>query len=276
MIRNKPAIVILLMLLLILIGLVGLLTLPGCQGVRISPSVRFEKPHRTAEETTNAKARAPKEETVTAAPEATETPQSTTAVENTTTAGTTTTTLKVGDTGKDVKRLQQRLTDLRYSPGPIDGRFSGRTYHAVIAFQKVNGLHRDGVVGPNTLRALSHPKTISARRSGNHIEVSKTLQVLLVVKGGKVAKILPCSTGKPGFRTPSVASAVDWKAGHYYESKKYGGTMVWASFFYGGVAVHGFASVPAYPASHGCVRIPIPDSKYVYDTMPVGSMVYVY
>ncbi len=273
MIRNKPAMVSLLILLLILIGLVGFLILPGCQGVRISPTV----------------------------PEVTETPQSTTAVENTATSGTTTTlhpaaqtpdtaqiaelsttaqtasrTLKMRHKGKDVKRLQQRLTDLGYLPGPIDGVFSERTYNAVIAFQKVNGLHRDGIAGPNTLRALGHPKTVAARRDGNHVEVNKTLQVLLIVKRGKVAKILPCSTGKPGFRTPSVASAVDWKAGHIYESRKYGGTMVWASFFYGGVAVHGYASVPPYPASHGCVRIPVPDSKYVYDTMPVGSMVYIY
>jgi lipoprotein-anchoring transpeptidase ErfK/SrfK len=52
--------------------------------------------------------------------------------------------------------------------------------------------------------------------------------------------------------------------------------MVWSSFFYGGIAVHGFGNVPSYAASHGCIRIPIPDSKYVYDNMPVRSMVYVY
>jgi hypothetical protein len=178
--------------------------------------------------------------------------------------------------GEDVRYLQRRLTDLKYSPGAIDGYYSRQTYHAVVAFQKVNGLARDGVAGPKTLAALSKPKGIAARYGGNHVEVNRNLQVLLVVKGGKVARIIACSTGKPGFSTPRVSASVYWKPGYRHWSRKYGGWMIWSSFFYGGVAVHGFSSVPAYPASHGCVRVPIPDSKYVYDNMPIKSRVYVY
>ncbi|MDP2210153.1 MAG: L,D-transpeptidase family protein [Candidatus Aquicultor sp.] len=185
-------------------------------------------------------------------------------------------TLRQGLGGEDVRRLQEKLVSLGYSPGAVDGSYSAQTRHAVIAFQKVNGLARDGVAGPKTLAAVGSPATIIARHTGDHIEVSKARQVLLVVKGGVVERIINASTGKKGFTTPAVSSAVDWKAGKYYESKKYGGIMVWSSFFYGGIAVHGFGSVPSYPASHGCIRIPIPDSKYVYDNMPVRSMVYVY
>ncbi|MDI6817184.1 MAG: L,D-transpeptidase family protein [Actinomycetota bacterium] len=185
-------------------------------------------------------------------------------------------TLRQGLGGDDVRKLQERLVSLGYSPGAVDGSYSAQTRHAVIAFQKVNGLARDGIAGPKTLAALDSPATIAARHPGDHIEVSKAKQVLLVVKGGVVERIINASTGKKGYTTPAVTSAVDWKAGKYYESKKYGGTMVWSSFFYGGIAVHGFGSVPSYPASHGCIRIPIPDSKYVYDNMPVRSMVYVY
>ncbi|OFW34048.1 MAG: hypothetical protein A2074_01815 [Candidatus Aquicultor primus] len=185
-------------------------------------------------------------------------------------------TLRRGLSGDDVRILQEKLVSLGYSPGAIDGSYSAQTRHAVIAFQKVNGLARDGVAGPKTLAAIDSPATITARHTGDHIEVSKAHQVLLVVKGGVVERIINASTGKKGFTTPAVSSAVDWKAGKYYESKKYGGIMVWSSFFYGGIAVHGFGSVPSYAASHGCIRIPIPDSKYVYDNMPVRSMVYVY
>jgi peptidoglycan hydrolase-like protein with peptidoglycan-binding domain len=175
-----------------------------------------------------------------------------------------------------VRKLQEKLVSLGYSPGAVDGSYSAQTRHAVIAFQKVNGLARDGIAGPKTLAAIESPATITARHPGDHIEVSKAHQVLLIVEGGVVERIINASTGKKGFTTPAIASAVDWKAGKYYESKKYGGTMVWSSFFYGGIAVHGFGSVPSYPASHGCIRVPIPDSKYVYDKMPVRSMVYVY
>lgn len=185
-------------------------------------------------------------------------------------------TLRAGLRGDDVKRLQERLIALGYSPGTVDGQYNSQTRHAVVAFQKVNGLARDGVAGPKTLAALENPKTLAPRYSGDHIEVSKAHQVLLVVKGGAVERIINASTGKKGYTTPSISSAVDWKPGKYWESRKYGGIMVWSSFFYGGVAVHGFGSVPSYPASHGCVRIPIPDSKYVYDNMPVKSMVHVY
>jgi len=184
-------------------------------------------------------------------------------------------TLFAGSSGDDVKWLQERLAAMGYSLGEISGKFDSHTRHAVVAFQKVNGIARDGAVGPKTLEALQNPKTIAAKYSGHHIEVNKALQVLMVVKGNRIEKIINVSTGSGG-GTPSVESPVYRKEGYKYVSRKYGGTMYWTSFFYGGVAVHGFPSVPAYPASHGCVRIPIVDSKYVYDNMPVGSMVYVY
>lgn len=184
-------------------------------------------------------------------------------------------TLFVGSRGDDVKWLQERLTAMGYSPGEVSGKFDSHTRHAVVAFQKVNGLARDGAVGPKTLEALQNPKTVSAKYNGDHIEVNKDLQILMVIKGDKIEKIISTSTGSGG-RTPSVESPVYRKEGYRYVSRKYGGVMYWSSFFYKGVAVHGFSSVPPYPASHGCVRIPIADSKYVYDNMPVDSMVYVY
>lgn len=186
-------------------------------------------------------------------------------------------TLSVGSRGDDVLYLQRKLTVLGYLPGSITGRFTSHTRHAVIAFQKVNGLKRDGVAGKNTYDLLSNPKMAAPRYpSGDHVEINKKLQVLLIVKNGKVKYIASTSTGGRGHTTPSVSSAVDWKSGPRYVSKKYGGIMVWPSFFYGGVAVHGYSSVPAYPASHGCARVPIADAKLIYNNMPKKSMVYVY
>ncbi|HEY3373770.1 MAG TPA: L,D-transpeptidase family protein [Candidatus Aquicultor sp.] len=185
-------------------------------------------------------------------------------------------TLKLGMRGADVTALQRRLAQLHYSPGAADGNFGQHTYYAVVAFQKVNRLPQDGVIGTATAKALANPKTIAARYSDTRVEVNKALQILLVVKKGTVDTILTASTGKPGYTTPNIKSQVDWKPGYKFFSTEHGVWMYWSSFFYGGVAVHGYESVPPYPASHGCVRIPIADSKYVYDAMPVGSMVYVY
>jgi peptidoglycan hydrolase-like protein with peptidoglycan-binding domain len=185
--------------------------------------------------------------------------------------------LSAGSRGDDVLYLQRRLTELGYLPGAVKGKFTTHTRHAVIAFQKVNGLKRDGVVRKATYALLSNPKVAPVRYpKGDHVEINKSLQVLIVVRNGMPKYIVSTSTGGKKHTTPSVSSAVDWKAGAKYVSKKYNGIMNWPSFFYGGVAVHGYASVPPYPASHGCARIPVDDAKFIYNNMPKGSMVYVY
>ena len=62
--------------------------------------------------------------------------------------------LRKGDKGDDVRRMQQRLMELGYLNGSIDGSFGYQTYSAVLAFQKANGLSRDGEAGPATLTRL--------------------------------------------------------------------------------------------------------------------------
>ena len=62
--------------------------------------------------------------------------------------------LTVGAKGDDVKKLQQRLKDLGYLNGKVDGQYGGGTKRAVIAFQRRNGLDTDGVAGQDTLAKL--------------------------------------------------------------------------------------------------------------------------
>src|SRR5215472_21819 len=71
-------------------------------------------------------------------------------------------TLRYGMTGADVKALQQRLAALKYYPGAADGVFGGYTLEAVWAFQEVQRLAVDGVVGPITGRALVYPRAYPA------------------------------------------------------------------------------------------------------------------
>jgi lipoprotein-anchoring transpeptidase ErfK/SrfK len=86
-----------------------------------------------------------------------------------------------------------------------------------------------------------------------------------------VRRIYIISSGKPS--TPTVV-------GHFSVYLKTIGTnakgMVDASYFIGGYAIHGYEDVPTYPASHGCMRIPIPDALEVYEWATVGTPVDVY
>lgn len=61
---------------------------------------------------------------------------------------------KYGSTGGEVTRIQQRLEELGYYPGTVDGIYGTRTKNAVISFQRDYGLSDDGIAGPLTLEAL--------------------------------------------------------------------------------------------------------------------------
>src|SRR4029453_7940990 len=109
--------------------------------------------------------------------------------------------LRAGMHGADVAAVQRRLAGLGYEVTEADGEFGQATRHAVVAFQKVNGLDRDGAVGPRTRTALGRPRPPRPRSGSRamHLEVDLTRQVVLVVKAGKVTEILDSSTasGRP-------------------------------------------------------------------------------
>ncbi len=108
-----------------------------------------------------------------------------------------------------------------------------------------------------------------------HVEVNKPLQVLYVVRDGEVAQILPVSTaGLPGRFTPVGTFAVYRKVLGNDPSPL--GTLFDPSYFTGGYAIHGNPSVPPYPASHGCVRVPMWAAPLVYDELSYGTVVDVY
>ena len=109
---------------------------------------------------------------------------------------------------------------------------------------------------------------------GLHIEVDKTRQILQLVRDGKVTGTLHVSTGATG-NTPVGRWNVLWKAP--FTHTWLGPAILYRTMtFHGGFAIHGFSPVPAYPASHGCVREPIWAANWTYDQTPVGTPVDVY
>jgi PKD repeat protein len=184
--------------------------------------------------------------------------------------------LAYGSRGAAVAQLASRLHELHYA-APFTATFDSRLLDAVYAFQKVQDLPRTGIVDAALWRRLSAPRRPAALyvQPANHIEIDKPHQVLYVVRSEKIALIIPVSTaGLAGRFTPVGRFAIYRKVTGFDPSPL--GTLFDPMYFTGGYAIHGNPSVPPYPASHGCVRVPMWIAPYLYDTNPYGETVYVY
>ena len=165
--------------------------------------------------------------------------------------------------------LERRLAELHYALRGADGVYDHDTYEAVLAFQKVHGLPRTGHVESWLWRRLARAGIPRAQRGGDYIEVDKTRQVLFVVEDGRVAKVVHVSTGATG-NTPLGS----WQV--YRKVPGWDWVLWYPLYFKGGFAIHGYPSVPAYPASHGCVRIPMWIAPSLYGKHGHGTTVIVH
>jgi len=190
-------------------------------------------------------------------------------------------------TKAEVRQAEQWLADLGYWTGPIDGVWDGATRHALVAFQKIQNAKATGRLSRAEWNALSMAAPHRPRQvEGPHIEVDIARQVLFLVDaGGKVGNILPISSGSgktfhennypetlavtPCGRLEVFSKASGWK-------KSPLGEMHNPMYIVGGIAIHGSTDVPAYPASHGCIRIPMFASERLTKMVPKGTPVFVY
>jgi len=193
--------------------------------------------------------------------------------------------LRIGSSGHGVVQLQRRLSEIGFRPGRADGRYGEAVSAAVVAFQKAHGLPRDGVFRSADWRLLDEPISVGSASAPDRVEIDLGRQVLFLIENQTVESILPISSGSGSTyrgrggglskaRTPEGAFSfyrhVDgWRI-------SYLGGLYEPYYFRGGYAVHGSGSVPAYPASHGCVRVRIPDMNYLLGRLQLGMPVYVY
>lgn len=180
--------------------------------------------------------------------------------------------LRLGARGADVALLRRELARLRYLPSGGGSVFDERTWHAVVALQGWRGLPRTGVVDRRTWKALRTaqvPAPWARIRRGVLIDTAR--QVLLLVDGGRTVRAIHVSTGAYG-RTPRGRYSV-YRKEILSWSVPFSVWMPYASYFVGGFAMHAYSSVPAYPASHGCVRIPPPEAPGVYRFAGYGTPV---
>ncbi|RPF22418.1 L,D-transpeptidase family protein [Myceligenerans xiligouense] len=195
--------------------------------------------------------------------------------------------ITLGEQGEHVARMQERLRQLGYQVTSADGVYGGETWQAVVAFQKVAGLGRDGVVGPATQKALDNGVVPVSRYGGTGIEVDLGRQVLLVVENGTVTRTFNASSGNGESyealgaqyvaNTPSGSYTVYRQVDGMRESSLDLGSLYRPKYFTGGIAVHGSPSIPAYPASHGCIRVSNTAMDWIWSWgAAIGTPVHVY
>jgi L,D-transpeptidase catalytic domain len=156
-----------------------------------------------------------------------------------------------------------------------DGRcFGGKIARGVLAYRKVNGMARSMRAGKGLVkRAFAGRGEYEVRHpgAGEHVEAPLSKQVLVFAKGDEPFAIYPVSSGKSS--TPTVT-------GHFEFIRQEPGYnshgMYYSFYFYGGYAVHGYESVPDYPASHGCIRTFIADQPEIYNRIDFGEDIFIF
>jgi hypothetical protein len=173
-----------------------------------------------------------------------------------------------------LREVQQLLADLGFmAPTGVTGAPGDETSVAVLAFQKWSGLPRTGVLDPRTTAAVEHatrPQPV-LRRPGRRVEILLGRQVALAVVDNRVERVFHISSGSYG-RTPSGRFRV-YRKERLSWSIPFSTWMPFASYFVGGIAFHAYPSVPAYPASHGCVRMMARDAPLMYAFATYGTPV---
>jgi L,D-transpeptidase-like protein/putative peptidoglycan binding protein len=178
-----------------------------------------------------------------------------------------------GASGTAVRALQRRLKALGYVT-PVSGSYDGSTSRAVLAFRKVFGMSRTTVASKAVFKRLARGGgrfRVRYPKAGRHAEFDWSRQVLVLARGSRPVKVLHASSGKAS--TPTVLGTFRF----YRKSPGYNAKgMYYSNYFIGGYAIHGYPSVPAYPASHGCIRIPIPSATSVFRWVRLGGKIFVY
>lgn len=185
-----------------------------------------------------------------------------------------------------IHEAEKLLADLGYWIIKIDDKKDSSTYHAITAFQKVEGRRRTGILTQKELNAMRLASRPVGKYTGPaHIEIDVTRQIIFLVdESGIVTQVLPVSTGNDkkyfdkGIWQTAHTPRGDFKIMRQIAGVRRAslGDLYHPNYFFGGWAIHGSMSVPFLPASHGCVRIPNFAAKDFSRLVWVGMNVFVY
>jgi hypothetical protein len=181
--------------------------------------------------------------------------------------------LRRGQCGDVVVGFKKAMRKMGYIAN--DGRcFGSKTARGVLAYRKVNDMTRSMRAGAGLVKkAFSGKGGYEVRHpgAGEHVEAPLSKQVLVFAKGDKPFAIYPISSGKSS--TPTVTGHFEFiRTEPGYNSHG----MYYSWYFFGGYAVHGYASVPDYPASHGCLRTFISDQPEIFNRIFYGEDIFIW
>jgi peptidoglycan hydrolase-like protein with peptidoglycan-binding domain len=198
--------------------------------------------------------------------------------------------------GLSTKAAQQKLIDLGFWLASVNGTYDTTTRQAVMAFQKYYRLRPTGSINEATAWLLDrqqiHPQAFS--HDGSLAEVDKARQLVFLVRDGQTVFILNASTGddreytEPDGNSPGrlITGKAITPVGKFKVNRERPdgwwvgdlGQIYRPKYFLGGIAIHGSYSVPAYPASHGCVRVSTlaMDMIWDLDLLPRSTPIWVY
>jgi len=200
-----------------------------------------------------------------------------------------------GSQGPEVQAYEQRMVDIRFDPGPVDGIYDQKTAYAAQTLQKYGGGSPTGRITDSDVFALNFfqfKDPMAAPPEPNRTEVDITGQTLTLYENYQPKLITTVSSGSGEnycYETPRenptsrVCEDANTPSGRFtYTEFRSGwdksplGQLYNPYYFNKGIAVHGYESVPTTPASHGCVRIPMHISEYFHDLVSRGDAVYVF
>ena len=213
--------------------------------------------------------------------------------------------LQRGSTGSKVKQLQTRLAELGFYAGPISSNFMNQTRDAVKAFQQHNAITVDGIVGKETWDMIFNNQDVSNAFATpkptpvpTPIPYAVTVDVVNQVvnvygrdeNGGytNLVRQMICSTGTKAYPSDLGDWTLNGKTARWATFPKWGGG--WAQYWTrinSGIAFHSvlynttntmdLATGSYYAlgsrASHGCIRLPVSDAKWVYENLGKGVVV---
>ena len=181
--------------------------------------------------------------------------------------------LSHGQCSSVVKGFRKALNKLRLVPS--QGKcFDGQMDRAVLAYRKLNNFNRNSRANKTIVKRIFNGKggyNVRRPELGVHVEAPLSRQVIVFAKGDKPYAIFPIASGKPS--TPTILGTFSF----YMKTPGYNSHgMYYSSYFIRGYAIHGYAEVPDYPASHGCLRTFIADQPRIYEMTEYGMPIYVF
>ncbi|HEY8225997.1 MAG TPA: L,D-transpeptidase family protein [Pyrinomonadaceae bacterium] len=189
-------------------------------------------------------------------------------------------------TRAQLKEAEERLSEMGYQTGRVDGVIDGATRNGLMMFQKWEGRRVTGRLTRNDFDAILNAEAPKPRDDGyRHVEVDLDRQILILTDDqGAIKRILPVSTGsnrryhEKGMRglayTPRGRFRIYGKLSGWRKSPL--GLLYYPNYFSDGLAIHGNPSVPNRPESHGCIRIPMSAAAEMSKLLPVGTIVLIY